>query len=201
MQATVELAVSVAGVVSTASANTRTAVHLTASLEVVLAKTLRAVSDVLKSHHLLSVHVVLLLLQGVEEGFLLSKEALKAAITPKTRMLIFCNPSNPTGAVHDRQRCEEVSSSDHCVTRHFNAIDMHFYSSTFAKLVVLSFSKSLLKLQQLLLIGMLCNGSVEWMCVKIASVVDVSHVSCCPAFATFYVLVLCVTQHHSWLMC
>eukprot|EP00953_Heterococcus_sp_UTEX-ZZ885_P040754 20821-Heterococcus_DN1.PRE.1 len=46
---------------------------------------------------------------GVEEGFLLSKEALKAAITPKTRMLIFCNPSNPTGAVHDRQRCEELS--------------------------------------------------------------------------------------------
>jgi aspartate aminotransferase len=59
-------------------------------------------------------NVIVALMQGVEEGFLLSKEALQAAITPKTRMLIFCNPSNPTGAVHDRQRCEEVSSVSHC---------------------------------------------------------------------------------------
>eukprot|EP00624_Nannochloropsis_granulata_P007118 evm.model.NODE_6442_length_21107_cov_24.898565.5 len=34
------------------------------------------------------------------DGFLVDPEALSAAITPKTRMFIFCNPSNPTGAVH-----------------------------------------------------------------------------------------------------
>ncbi|CAM9944576.1 unnamed protein product, partial [Phaeothamnion confervicola] len=38
----------------------------------------------------------------VDEGYLLSPEGLAAAITPRTRMLIFCNPSNPTGAVHSK---------------------------------------------------------------------------------------------------
>jgi len=33
---------------------------------------------------------------------LLTPEKLKAALTDKTRMLIFCNPSNPTGAVHSK---------------------------------------------------------------------------------------------------
>ena len=33
-----------------------------------------------------------------ENGFLLSKEQLKAALTPRTRMVVLCNPSNPTGA-------------------------------------------------------------------------------------------------------
>ncbi|KAG5176607.1 aspartate aminotransferase, partial [Tribonema minus] len=46
----------------------------------------------------------------VSEGFLLSADALRAAITPKTRMLIFCNPSNPTGAVHARELCEELAA-------------------------------------------------------------------------------------------
>lgn len=35
----------------------------------------------------------------VEDGFLLKPEALAAAITSKTRALIFCNPSNPTGNI------------------------------------------------------------------------------------------------------
>ena len=33
-----------------------------------------------------------------ESGFLLSAEQLRAALTPKTRLLVICNPSNPTGA-------------------------------------------------------------------------------------------------------
>jgi len=37
----------------------------------------------------------------VTDGYLIQPEALRAAVTPRTRMLIFCNPSNPTGAVHD----------------------------------------------------------------------------------------------------
>src|SRR4051812_15086594 len=35
----------------------------------------------------------------VESGYLPSKEALASLITPKTRMIITCNPGNPTGAV------------------------------------------------------------------------------------------------------
>ena len=39
-----------------------------------------------------------------EDGFLLSAEALEAAITPKTRWLILNSPGNPTGAVYGRER-------------------------------------------------------------------------------------------------
>ncbi len=40
-----------------------------------------------------------------QEGFLLSPEKLQAAITPKSRLLILCSPSNPTGAVYPRCVC------------------------------------------------------------------------------------------------
>ncbi len=39
----------------------------------------------------------------VEDGFRLSPEALERAITPKTKALILCTPSNPTGAAYDEQ--------------------------------------------------------------------------------------------------
>ena len=39
---------------------------------------------------------------GIETGFRLTPEALEAAITPRTRWLIFNSPSNPTGAGYDR---------------------------------------------------------------------------------------------------
>jgi aspartate/methionine/tyrosine aminotransferase len=38
----------------------------------------------------------------LEDGFLLQPDQLAEAITPKTKALIFCNPSNPSGAVHPR---------------------------------------------------------------------------------------------------
>lgn len=37
---------------------------------------------------------------GHEDGFKLSATALEAAITSKTKMLLLCSPSNPTGAVY-----------------------------------------------------------------------------------------------------
>eukprot|EP00879_Flechtneria_rotunda_P008558 GHRR01008968.1.p1 GENE.GHRR01008968.1~~GHRR01008968.1.p1 ORF type:complete len:247 (+),score=66.71 GHRR01008968.1:184-924(+) len=37
-----------------------------------------------------------------EQGFLLSPEQLQAVLTPKSRMLILCTPSNPTGALFAR---------------------------------------------------------------------------------------------------
>lgn len=37
---------------------------------------------------------------GAEEGFKLTPERLRAAITPRTRALFLCTPSNPTGAAY-----------------------------------------------------------------------------------------------------
>eukprot|EP00877_Chromochloris_zofingiensis_P000346 jgi/Chrzof1/10311/Cz04g37020.t1 len=45
-----------------------------------------------------------------EDGFLLTPEQLKAALTPKSRLLILCTPSNPTGAVYPLQRLQELAS-------------------------------------------------------------------------------------------
>ena len=36
---------------------------------------------------------------GIEQDFKMSAAQLEAAITPKTKMLILCSPSNPTGSV------------------------------------------------------------------------------------------------------
>lgn len=39
---------------------------------------------------------------GFEQNFKMTPEQLEAAITPKTRMLILCSPSNPTGSVYTK---------------------------------------------------------------------------------------------------
>lgn len=44
-----------------------------------------------------------------EDGFKLTPEALKAAIGPKTRMLLLCNPSNPTGSCYTREELLELA--------------------------------------------------------------------------------------------
>ena len=47
-----------------------------------------------------------------EEGFLLTPKSLRRALedNPHVRLLIFCNPSNPTGGVHDAVRLQELAS-------------------------------------------------------------------------------------------
>lgn len=45
-----------------------------------------------------------------ENGFLYAEEDLKAAIGPKTRMIIVNSPANPTGAVADRENLEMIAS-------------------------------------------------------------------------------------------
>ncbi len=37
-----------------------------------------------------------------EEGFVLTADKLRAHLTPKSRLLILCTPSNPTGAVYTK---------------------------------------------------------------------------------------------------
>lgn len=44
------------------------------------------------------------------DGYKLRPDALAAAITPRTRVLILCTPSNPTGAVYNRAELEALAS-------------------------------------------------------------------------------------------
>jgi len=54
-----------------------------------------------------------------ENGFKITAEELKAAITPKTRAFIFNNPNNPTGAVYTEEEtkalAEVLAGTDICV--------------------------------------------------------------------------------------
>ncbi len=43
-----------------------------------------------------------------ESDFKITPEQLKSAITDKTRALILCNPSNPTGSVYSKEELEEI---------------------------------------------------------------------------------------------
>lgn len=43
-----------------------------------------------------------------DDKYCLTPEQLRAALTPKTRMLILCSPNNPTGAVYTREQWEEL---------------------------------------------------------------------------------------------
>ena len=52
---------------------------------------------------------------GIETGFKLTPEALEAAITPKTKWLIFNSPSNPTGAAYTH---DELKSLTDVLMRH-----------------------------------------------------------------------------------
>jgi aspartate/glutamate/aspartate-prephenate aminotransferase len=45
-----------------------------------------------------------------EGGFLLTPEVLKAAITPASRLLILCTPSNPSGAVYSKPQLEALAA-------------------------------------------------------------------------------------------
>ena len=41
-------------------------------------------------------------------GYLVTVEALEAARTPRTKVLLFCSPSNPTGAVYSPEQVREI---------------------------------------------------------------------------------------------
>ncbi len=43
---------------------------------------------------------------GMDQGFKVTPAQLEAAITDKTRMVMICSPSNPSGAVYDREEIE-----------------------------------------------------------------------------------------------
>ena len=47
---------------------------------------------------------------GFEQNFKITPAQLEAAITPKTRMLILCSPSNPTGSVYSKEELEGLAN-------------------------------------------------------------------------------------------
>ena len=52
---------------------------------------------------------------GFEQNFKMTPQQLEAAITPKTKMLILCSPSNPTGSVYSK---EELKALAEVIRRH-----------------------------------------------------------------------------------
>ena len=46
----------------------------------------------------------------IEQDFKITPEQLEAAITPKTRALILCSPSNPTGSVYSKEELEGIKN-------------------------------------------------------------------------------------------
>ena len=52
---------------------------------------------------------------GFEQNFKMTPQQLEAAITPKTRMIILCSPSNPTGSVYAQ---EELAALAEVIKRH-----------------------------------------------------------------------------------
>lgn len=45
---------------------------------------------------------------GVDRGYKVTVEQLEAARTPRTKVLLFCSPSNPTGAVYTPEQTAEI---------------------------------------------------------------------------------------------
>lgn len=47
---------------------------------------------------------------GFDQNFKMTPEQLEAAITPKTRLIILCSPSNPTGSVYSKEELEGLAN-------------------------------------------------------------------------------------------
>ena len=46
---------------------------------------------------------------GIEQDFKITPAQLEAAITPKTKALILCSPSNPTGSVYSAEELQALA--------------------------------------------------------------------------------------------
>ena len=47
---------------------------------------------------------------GIEQDFKITPEQLESAITPKTKALILCSPSNPTGSVYSKEELQALAA-------------------------------------------------------------------------------------------
>lgn len=44
-----------------------------------------------------------------QDNFILTADQLRAALTPRSRLLILCTPSNPTGSVYPKEALEAIA--------------------------------------------------------------------------------------------
>ena len=47
---------------------------------------------------------------GIEQEFKITPQQLEEAITPKTKVLILCSPSNPTGSVYTKDELKAIAA-------------------------------------------------------------------------------------------
>ena len=52
---------------------------------------------------------------GIDQNFKITPEQLEKAITPKTKLLVICSPSNPTGSVYTQ---EELNALAEVILKH-----------------------------------------------------------------------------------
>ena len=52
---------------------------------------------------------------GIENDFKITGKQLEEAITPKTKMLIFSSPCNPTGSVYNKEELAEIAEPNYCI--------------------------------------------------------------------------------------
>ncbi len=81
---------------------------------------------------------------GIENDFKVTASQLKKAITPRTKLMIFSSPCNPSGSVYNQQELEEIAAvfaaapgiyiiSDE-IYEHINFIGQHFSIGTIASI-------------------------------------------------------------------
>ena len=81
---------------------------------------------------------------GIEQDFKITPEQLEAAITPKTKALILCSPSNPTGSVYSKEELAALAAVLACheqvyviadeIYEHINYIGRHESIAQFPEL-------------------------------------------------------------------
>ena len=80
----------------------------------------------------------------IEQDFKITPRQLRDAITPRTKMVLFCSPSNPTGSVYSREELQQLVEvlkdypdilvlSDE-IYRHINFTGSYTSMSTFPEL-------------------------------------------------------------------
>jgi aspartate aminotransferase len=81
---------------------------------------------------------------GIEQDFKITPSQLEAAITPKTKALILCSPSNPTGSVYTKEELKDLAGviakypniivlSDE-IYEHINYVGQHESMAQFAEI-------------------------------------------------------------------
>lgn len=89
----------------------------------------------------------------LESDFKLTPEQLEAAITPKTKMLIICSPSNPTGSVYTQ---DELNALADVVKRHK---DLYVLSDEiYEHINYVGFSASIAAAPEMKERTIICNG-------------------------------------------